>query len=107
VLIECPWVDNTTYTVPGTNQVYIRQCGVNWGAVDGAKDIQNIAKNSMEDCIALCAKYNLNTQTSRRTCVGVTWVYAGPQGTNVNYCWPKASLGLLTYWDNMESALLL
>jgi len=107
VTVECPRADNTTYTVPATSQVYIRQCGTNWGARDGAVDIQSATKNNMEDCIALCAKYNANFQTTKRSCVGVTWVYVGPQGTAVNYCWAKSSLGLVTYYDDMESAVLL
>lgn len=69
--------------------------------------MQNAIKNSMEDCIALCAKYNANTKTTNRSCAGVTWVYIGPQGTDVNYCWAKASLGRVTYYDDMESAVLL
>ena len=107
VTVECPGADNTIYTVPGTTQVFRRQCGINYGAVDGAVDVQGATKSSMGDCLALCAKYNINIETTKRGCVGVTWVYIGPQGTQYNFCWIKSALGNITYFDNNESAVLL
>jgi hypothetical protein len=102
VTVECPDVNNTNYTVPGTNQVFLRQCDTN----RVGSDIEYVEKNSMTDCLSYCASWNSNSASSTR-CLSVTWVYQGPQGTYVNYCWIKSSVPDASTYSNMESAILI
>ncbi|KAI9781624.1 MAG: hypothetical protein M1839_005841, partial [Geoglossum umbratile] len=105
VIIECPAVDNTTYSPPNSSRRFLRQCDTNWGSAEGAIDATTATVTNMVDCISLCAKYN--DQDAAYKCAGVTWVYAGLQGTSNNYCWIKSKLGEKTFVSNMESAILL
>lgn len=107
VRVECPWADNTTYTVPQTNQVFLRQCRYNWVASHSGLDLQNFPATSMEECLGLCAKLNAKVHVTGTICIGVTWVFEAPQGIFPNYCWLKGRLGSVTYFSDMESAVLL
>lgn len=82
----------------------MRQCGINYGSVEGAIDLRNLDASNMEECIGYCAQY-----VGLSKCIGVTWVYVGPQGTAFNYCWLKSNRGKMvaTYFDSMDSALLM
>jgi hypothetical protein len=102
VRVECPSVDNTNYTVPGTGAVFRRECLTD----RQGSDIANVEQLSMEDCLAYCVSWNTNAANSQR-CAAVTWVYVGPQGTDVNYCWIKYAVPGKAYAVNMESAVLL
>jgi hypothetical protein len=105
VTIDCPGANGSIYTPAGqTTQSFKRQCGINYSHLDGAMDITNVRSNSMEECIGLCASYN--EQNGAKSCIGVTLVYEGPQGTSFNYCWLKSSIGPGTVFANEESAVL-
>jgi hypothetical protein len=101
VHVECPAADNKNYTVRGTNEVFLRECLTD----RQGSDIANVEQLSMEDCLAYCVSWNANPSNSQR-CGAVTWVYNGPQGTDVNYCWIKYAVPGSSYAVNMESAVL-
>jgi hypothetical protein len=102
VTIECPGTDNTNYTVPGTNQVFLRECNTN----RIGSDIAFVEQNTMTDCLSYCATWNVNSGGSTR-CLSVTWAYQAPQGTGDNYCWIKSSVPGVSTYANMESAILI
>ncbi len=68
-------------TDPVTGAQFKRACAVQHPGYD----IVNREAESMEACISWCA------ETSG--CRGATWFNAGPQGTDLNYCWLKSSMG--------------
>ncbi|KAI1769978.1 hypothetical protein F4818DRAFT_434452 [Hypoxylon cercidicola] len=76
----CLGQDGSTYTDPGTGSAFRVECDV----AHQGKDIENREADSMEDCVSMCA------ENSR--CVGAIWYNAGPQGTDLNYCWLKRTL---------------
>lgn len=102
VTIDCPDVNNTVYTSNGLR--FMRQCGINYGYADGAIDVRYQVASNLEECIDYCAQY-----VGLSKCIGVTWVYVGPQGTAFNYCFLKGNSGKMvaTYFDSMDSALLI
>ncbi|KAI1275062.1 hypothetical protein F5Y07DRAFT_186234 [Xylaria sp. FL0933] len=76
----CIGDDGSTYTDPATGDKFRLECSV----AHQGKDIMNYEANTMQDCIAMCAK---NTH-----CKGAIWFNVGPQGTLLNYCWLKSEM---------------
>ncbi|KAI1350500.1 hypothetical protein F5Y01DRAFT_315735 [Xylaria sp. FL0043] len=76
----CIGDDGSTYTDPATGDKFRLECSV----AHQGKDILNYEANTMQDCIAMCAK---NTH-----CKGAIWFNVGPQGTLLNYCWLKSEM---------------
>jgi hypothetical protein len=101
--VECPAIRNTVYTSSG--QSFRKECSKNYSHAEGANDVGTIKAFSMDECIELCVDYN--NDHGARSCIAVTWVYEGEQGTAFNYCWLKGSVGKKTDFDSMESAVLL
>ncbi|KAK8064363.1 hypothetical protein PG994_007001 [Apiospora phragmitis] len=100
---SCPDANNTVYTTPadedgsGSTQ-YRRICGVSY---DG-NDIQPEKAETMGRCLALCSG-------QQGSCAGVVWYDAGPQGTDLNWCWLKRSMekAVLSYRDSAQTAIRL
>ncbi|KAH8652708.1 hypothetical protein BGZ60DRAFT_519872 [Tricladium varicosporioides] len=101
VQISCPGTDNTNYVVPNTSQKFVRRCNTDLAGSDFSRS----NANNMAECLALCAKQNEDPNAVTK-CYAVTWVYRGPQGTSVNYCWLKNKLPGSSFADGMESAYL-
>ncbi|KAI0802363.1 hypothetical protein GGR55DRAFT_665955 [Xylaria sp. FL0064] len=76
----CIGDDGSTYKDPATGDKFRLECSV----AHQGKDIMNYKANTMQDCIAMCAK---NTH-----CKGAIWFNVGPQGTLLNYCWLKSEM---------------
>lgn len=99
--VGCPSSDNTNFTVPGTNQAFQRECKTNYSGYD----FSIAQKNSMEECLALCAKYNTD-QTSHYA--GVVWVWLLGDGTALKDCWLKSQINKTKmFYQNLEGAFLL
>ncbi|KAI1496913.1 hypothetical protein F5X99DRAFT_424072 [Biscogniauxia marginata] len=77
---SCLGDDGSTYRDPGTGAQFTIECNL---AHEG-KDIENLEAESMEECVSLCAKDD--------QCQGAIWYNAGPQGTDLNYCWLKSAM---------------
>ncbi|KAI0883513.1 uncharacterized protein GGS22DRAFT_167183 [Annulohypoxylon maeteangense] len=77
---DCLGADGSTYTDPGTGARFRIECDI----AHLGKDIENYKAQTMEACVSMCA--------SDSTCVGAIWYSAGPQGTDLNYCWLKNTL---------------
>ncbi|KAK7983172.1 hypothetical protein PG989_010574 [Apiospora arundinis] len=95
----CPGANNTIYITPrgdGSAQ-YRRICGVSY---DG-NDIHPQQAETMGLCLSLCS--------GRTGCAGVVWYDAGPQGTDLNWCWLKNSMekAVLSYRDEAQTAIRL
>ncbi|KAI2643377.1 hypothetical protein GGS21DRAFT_12341 [Xylaria nigripes] len=84
-LVQCPWISNTVYEVPGSTKKFLRLCGVDYGKQDGAIDIGNEYTKTATDCINKCA--------ATAGCEGCGWGYIeGDHGTQ-HRCWLKSNLG--------------
>ncbi|KAK7961587.1 uncharacterized protein PG986_002412 [Apiospora aurea] len=99
----CPGANNTAYTSTaheGSTQ-YRRICGISY---DG-NDIQPQVAETMGDCLSLSSGY----AGGGVRCAGVVWYDAGPQGTDLNWCWLKRSMdrAVLTYRDSAQTAIRL
>ncbi|KAH8900968.1 hypothetical protein GQ53DRAFT_740790 [Thozetella sp. PMI_491] len=94
VSIECPSADGLTYTAAG-NKTFKRLCNYDFPF----NDLYNITAMNMKQCIDSCA--------ANSECIGVTWDYAGPQGSDNNFCFAKAYIGKKSAGVNLESAILL
>jgi hypothetical protein len=92
VTVECPSADGLNYTVPGSSQVFKRQCNVNYFGGEGDLGLVNSTVLSIQQCLNLCA--------SQSTCVAVNFNYL-PQ------CWLKEFTGIKSDGDRMESAVLI
>ncbi|KAI0106141.1 hypothetical protein F4776DRAFT_470840 [Hypoxylon sp. NC0597] len=77
---SCLGTDGSTYTDPGSGSKWKIECDI----AHQGKDIENYEAQSMEACVSMCA--------NESGCVGAIWYSAGPQGTDLNYCWLKKSL---------------
>ncbi|KAI2465324.1 hypothetical protein F4781DRAFT_435532 [Annulohypoxylon bovei var. microspora] len=77
---SCLGADGSTYTDPGTGSQFRIECDI----AHQGKDIDNYEAQSMEACVSMCADDS--------ECVGAIWYSAGPQGTDLNYCWLKNTL---------------
>ncbi|EGY15379.1 hypothetical protein HYQ45_002462 [Verticillium longisporum] len=99
----CPGVNGTEYTVPGTDLVFERLCGVNFAG----NDIGHIPMTRMEDCLMLCASQYISPQGAAGSCLGVVWGYGGRQGTNAAYCWLKFSKTIREDVADTETAWLI
>ncbi|OHE90773.1 hypothetical protein CORC01_13913 [Colletotrichum orchidophilum] len=101
---NCPDLssENKTYTVPGSNLRFVRECGNNYPT----NDLGHIPLTRMEDCMNLCAALAVTTQSTDGPCIGVAWVTAGKQGTDENYCWLKSAKGAPDPKANIEAAWL-
>jgi hypothetical protein len=103
--VECPVTTaNASYTVPGTNLKFVRECS---GSNYPGGDLGKIPMTNMQDCLKMCAAMNLMPQSSLGPCIGAVWVYEGRQGTDDNFCWlkymkPKPDPG----FTDLESAWL-
>ncbi|TDZ33122.1 hypothetical protein C8035_v006054 [Colletotrichum spinosum] len=104
VTTNCPNLssENKTYTPPGSNLRFVRECGKNYPF----NDLGYIPLTKMEDCINLCAALYVTTQSADGKCIGVAWVTAGKQGTDQNYCWLKSAKGSPDPKANVEAAWL-
>ena len=92
---ECSDADGTTYTDPDTGTKFKRTCYVQHPGYD----IANEEKSSMAECMAWCA--------SVTGCRGAQWYNAGPQGTDLNYCWLKSDMtGEVRDTDDAQSAAI-
>ncbi|KAI8213679.1 hypothetical protein K4K54_001045 [Colletotrichum sp. SAR 10_86] len=101
---NCPNLsaENKTYSVPGSNLKFVRECGKNYPF----NDLGYIPLTRMEDCMNLCAALSVTTQSADGPCIGVAWVTAGKQGTDQNYCWLKGAKGSPDPKANVEAAWL-
>ncbi len=101
---DCPLsVENRLYTVPGTNLTFLRSCETE----NAGEDLGYFPVLTMKDCLALCAQLNLYPSSAEGQCVGVTWAYGdGPQGTGVNFCFPKTAIIATAKRTGTESAEL-
>ncbi|KAI1144420.1 hypothetical protein F5Y05DRAFT_27074 [Hypoxylon sp. FL0543] len=77
---SCLGTDGSTYTDPDTGSQWKIECDI----AHQGKDIENYEASSMEACVSMCA--------NESACVGAIWYSAGPQGTDLNYCWLKKTL---------------
>ncbi|KAI1488766.1 hypothetical protein F5X96DRAFT_684745 [Biscogniauxia mediterranea] len=77
---SCLGADGSTYTDAATRSRFRVECDV----AHQGKDIVNREAASMEACVALCARDD--------ACRGAIWYDAGPQGTDLNYCWLKSAM---------------
>lgn len=93
----CPGANNTI-TDDGSGMQYRRICGISY---DG-NDIQPQKAETMGQCLALCSGH-----TGGSACTGVVWYDAGPQGTDLNWCWLKRSMdkAVLSYRDAAQTAI--
>ncbi|KAK8075857.1 hypothetical protein PG997_010520 [Apiospora hydei] len=100
----CPGANNTIYTNQAHegNTQYRRICGISY---DG-NDIQPQMAETMGDCLSLCSGYVGGGGVG---CAGVVWYDAGPQGTDLNWCWLKRSMdrAVLSYRDSAQTAIRL
>lgn len=79
--ITCPSANNSTYTLPDSDNVKFRiGCGF---SRDGG-DLQSITAATFLQCMQECAK--------RTGCVGVSWINDGDAGSANNYCYTKLSM---------------
>ncbi|KAK8073139.1 hypothetical protein PG996_006487 [Apiospora saccharicola] len=94
----CPGANNTVIDDGGTQ--YRRICGISY---DG-NDIQPQKADTMGQCLSLCSAH-----TGQVACAGVVWYDAGPQGTDLNWCWLKRSMdkAVLSYRDAAQTAIRL
>ncbi|KAI0901575.1 hypothetical protein F4806DRAFT_443761 [Annulohypoxylon nitens] len=83
---DCLGANGSTYTDSGTGSQWKIECDT----AHQGKDIVNYEAETMEACVSMCA--------SDSDCVGAIWYSAGPQGTDLNYCWLKSTLE-----DNLKS----
>ncbi len=84
------------YTDPATGTKFKRTCYVQHPGFD----IKNEEKDSMEDCMAWCAE--------EEDCKGAQWYNAGPQGTDLNYCWLKYDMtGEIRETKDAQSAVII
>ncbi|KAK8121669.1 hypothetical protein PG984_010339 [Apiospora sp. TS-2023a] len=92
----CPGANNTVIDDGGTQ--YRRICGISY---DG-NDIQPQKADTMGQCLSLCSAH-----TGEVACAGVVWYDAGPQGTDLNWCWLKRSMdkAVLSYRDAAQTAI--
>ncbi|KAI5925011.1 hypothetical protein F4810DRAFT_662528 [Camillea tinctor] len=77
---SCLGPNESTYTDPSTGSQFRIECAT---AHEG-KDIANHEADSMEACVGMCA--------GDASCAGAVWFDAGPQGTDLNYCWLKSRM---------------
>ncbi|KAI1213309.1 uncharacterized protein F4807DRAFT_258619 [Annulohypoxylon truncatum] len=77
---DCLGADGSTYTDPGTGSQFRIECDI----AHQGKDIDNYEAQTMQACVSMCADDS--------ECVGAIWYSAGPQGTDLNYCWLKSTL---------------
>lgn len=90
---QCPEADGTIFIDATTEVQFQRSCRVQHRGYD----IENREAESMETCMTWCAKTN--------GCRGVTWFNAGPQGTDLNYCWLKSNMdGEIRFTSDAQSA---
>lgn len=94
--VQCPEANATVFLDPTTEVQFQRTCGVQHPGYD----IDNREAESMEACMSWCAETN--------GCHGVTWFDAGPQGTDLNYCWLKSNVdGETRFTNDAQSAVRL
>ncbi|KAI2612688.1 uncharacterized protein GGS25DRAFT_518372 [Hypoxylon fragiforme] len=79
--IICPQANNTVYVSRGSSKPFNVQCGRDYNADAGARDISHAPASTMAQCINACG--------DRDDCVGVGW--GNYQGTY--QCWMKSRLG--------------
>ncbi|KAI1092427.1 hypothetical protein F5B19DRAFT_454639 [Rostrohypoxylon terebratum] len=83
---DCLGANGSTYTDSETGSQWRIECDT----AHQGKDIDNYEADTMEACVSMCADDS--------DCVGAIWYSAGPQGTDLNYCWLKSTLE-----DNLKS----
>ncbi|KAI0873087.1 hypothetical protein GGS24DRAFT_517970 [Hypoxylon argillaceum] len=92
----CLGPDQSTYADPGTGAQFRIECDV----AHQGKDITNPEAATMEACVSLCAAV--------AHCAGAIWYDAGPQGTNLNYCWLKSAMdGVVDVTGDAQSVVRL
>lgn len=73
-------------------------------------DLQPQKAETMGRCLALCsAGHTGGGGGGGSRCAGVVWYDAGPQGTDLNWCWLKRSMdkAVLSYRDSAQTAIRL
>ncbi|RYP19608.1 hypothetical protein DL767_009618 [Monosporascus sp. MG133] len=93
--LECPEADGTVFTDPGTGKRFKHSCYQQYPGYD----IENREKESMATCIAWCAMVD--------ECVAANWYNAGPQGTDLNYCWLKSDHGEVRKTKDAQNVVLI
>ncbi|KAF5505051.1 hypothetical protein CGCS363_v004112 [Colletotrichum siamense] len=74
-----------TWEVPGTNLTFEKDCGSDYIY----NDIGKVPTTNIEECIRLCAVFNVNKQTELGRCAGIVYLYKDDQGNDDPYCWLK------------------
>ncbi|TDZ49705.1 hypothetical protein CTRI78_v007903 [Colletotrichum trifolii] len=83
---ECPTGSTKPrWEVPGTNLTFEKDCGKDYIY----NDIGNVPMANIEECVRLCAVFNLNKQTELGRCAGIVFLYKDAQGNDDPYCWLK------------------
>ncbi|RYP74320.1 hypothetical protein DL770_007630 [Monosporascus sp. CRB-9-2] len=93
--LECPEADGTVFTDQGTGKRFKHSCYEQYPGYD----IENREKESMAACITWCAEVD--------ECVAANWYNAGPQGTDLNYCWLKSDRGEVRKTEDAQNAALI
>jgi hypothetical protein len=79
LLSDCPSSNNTLYTVDiGSGMSFRKICGLSYLNTNGIAAVVNSPVTSLDDCINLCAMYNLQNQTeiahgTSHVCNAVCW----------------------------------
>ncbi|KAF9880114.1 hypothetical protein CkaCkLH20_02068 [Colletotrichum karsti] len=83
---ECPTGSTKPkWEVPGTNITFEKDCGSDYIY----NDIGKVPTTNIEECVRLCAVFNLNKQTELGRCAGIVYLYKDDQGNDDPYCWMK------------------
>ncbi|KAK8133298.1 hypothetical protein PG999_001471 [Apiospora kogelbergensis] len=94
-----PGANNTIHTSPKNEggKKYRRICGVSYGG----NDLHPQKADTMGRCLSLCSECS--------GCAGVVWYGAGPQGTDLNWCWLKKSMkkAVMSSRDDAQTAIRL
>jgi len=80
---DCPGVDNTVYSVPGSSKKFLRLCGQDYGET-GSKDLTHFFVKTFEECMDKCAVTN--------KCTGCGWGYIDGDVGDKYRCWLKTDL---------------
>ncbi|KAF6819625.1 hypothetical protein CPLU01_13003 [Colletotrichum plurivorum] len=88
---NCPYLkpENSTYTAPGSNIRFKRECGPDYPG----EDIGQVPMTRMEDCLNMCAALRVSVQSSRGPCMGVSWRTETKQGQYADYCCVRCAGG--------------
>ncbi|KAF6843001.1 hypothetical protein CMUS01_02497 [Colletotrichum musicola] len=103
---ECPTSSSKPrWEVPGSNITFEKDCGKDYIY----NDIGKVPTANIEECVRLCAVFNINKQTELGRCAGVVYIYKDDQGNDDPYCWLKytQNTNQILSKDYVESAWIL